>query len=243
MKIVITQPNYLPWLGYFAQLQSCDLWVVLDDVQYTRREWQNRNRIVGCTGEPHYITLPIKRAPRTSLINQISLSDNYEPGQHLAQIERCYMSCQYYADVYPILSDSLYTCYAGSKGLLSVLNVSIIRHFCALAGFEPNVVLSSELPCFANSNSPTQRLCAISRYFNASTYLSSPGAKHYMLNELGLFESVSIAVAWQKFDHIPYPQRQHKGAFLSHISFIDYLFNCGLSGFGYYLQSCHSEVS
>ena len=100
MKVVITQPNYLPWLGYFAQLQASDVWVVLDDVQYSRREWQNRNRIVGPYINPSYLSLPIKKAPRCSLINEIHISSDFKPSDHLSLISTFYSKCPYYSEFF-----------------------------------------------------------------------------------------------------------------------------------------------
>ena len=241
MKIVITQPNYLPWLGYFAQLNSCDLWVSLDDVQYSRREWQNRNRILDLSNKAVYLSVPIQKSPRSSKINQIVLSNDYQPYDHLEKIKRYYINAPYFNTVFPFLEDILHTSYNYSEGSLSRFNVQIISQVCKKLGIYFDIKFSSDLSESIVAETATQKLFQIAQHFNASSYLSSAGARDYMRSELHIFSEASIEVLWQDFVHKPYVQHLNNGGFVSHMSFIDYLFNCGFDGFCSYLKQCHHE--
>lgn len=241
MKIVITQPNYLPWLGYFSQLNSCDLWVALDDVQYCRREWQNRNRILNLSGEAQYLSLPVQKAPRSSFINQILLSSNFHPCHHLEKIKLFYFNTPFFETVYPLIENILQTAYDDSDGYLSRLNISIISQVCDYFGIDCNIEISSNLSECTVAESATQKLLQIAKHFDSSSYLSSVGARDYMNSELYLFKEASIEVLWQDFVHEPYDQNIHEGSFVSHLSFVDYLFNCGFDDFKSYLNHCHHE--
>lgn len=240
MKIVITQPNFLPWLGYFSQLNSCDLWVSLDDVQYSRREWQNRNRILDLSSNAVFLSVPIQKAPRASRISQILLSDSYQPFQHLEKIKMYYLNSPFFKTVFPFVENVFQISFKNSEGYLSHFNVQIISQVCKNFGIDCNIEFSSNLPEF-KGQSATQRLFQIAQYFNASSYLSSAGARDYMHSELSLFKDASIEVLWQDFVHEPYVQHLNQGDFVSHLSFIDYLFNCGFDNLGSYLTKCHHE--
>jgi hypothetical protein len=119
----------------------------------------------------------------------------------------------------------------------------IISKVCDYFDLACDVVISSELGLTAAHQSATEKLFRIAKHFSSDSYLSSMGAKSYMTPELHLFQRESIEVLWQKFNHISYDQFSAQDGFVSHLSFLDYLFNCGFEGFKSYLHICHYESS
>ena len=98
--IAILQPVYLPWLGYFEQMAVADHFVFMDDVQYTRHDWRNRNRIKTAAGSI-WLTVPVRKHPRDALIRdvEINYSENW-PRKHLRSIEISYRKCPYFEPLF-----------------------------------------------------------------------------------------------------------------------------------------------
>ena len=94
MIILITQPTFLPWLGYFDQIRIADKVVFLDSVQFARRSWQNRNRIINQTGDEVMITLPLKKAPRDTIIKNIEVSKSFNLEKFSNIIKSCYSKAE-----------------------------------------------------------------------------------------------------------------------------------------------------
>ena len=242
MKLIITQPNYLPWLGYFAQLESCDAWVVLDDVQYARREWQNRNRILSINSKPYFLSLPLQKAERSAHINKILLSNTYSPDEHLSRIKSSYLKAPYFESVFSFVQDILFESFDSSNGYLSDLNISLICLACKNLGIDFKIYRSSTIREILPYQTATEKLLSIAKHFGATSYLSSAGAKAYMSPELHLFKEASIQLLWQDFTCTPYSQIHSPNSFVSHLCFIDYLFNCGFSDFKSHLKLSHKEI-
>ena len=245
MKIVITQPNYLPWLGYFAQINSCDQFVVLDDVQFARREWQNRNRIINREGKISFLTLPIKKAPRSTKINEIRVAEGFDFKQHLAVISDFYQLKERNSEMAAVLASILDNSLLDSSINLSCLNTHIFEKICNLAGIKPVILYSSQVyPILGNDNleTPTERLLNICKQLGADVYLSSPGAKQYMQSELYKFQDCSIEVLWQNFCHKSYGQSISGKPFMPFMSIIDYICNSDIASLRSYLEACHFEI-
>lgn len=244
MKLVVTQPNYLPWLGYFAQLNACDHLVVLDDVQFARREWQNRNKIVNRDGKVSFVTLPIRKAPRSTNINEIRVSEDFKFDQHLDKFASYYRFDRHNDPRSLLLSSILDNSILDSSPTLSVLNTSIFQKISSLAGINFSLSFSSQL--FSTNDdiekqTPTERILSICQKLGADVYLSSPGAKHYMDKELFKFYDSSIQVLWQKFTHKPYARGLGNQPFVPYLSIVDYICNSDLSSLKIYLAACHDE--
>jgi hypothetical protein len=243
MKIIITQPNYLPWLGYFAQLNATDMWVVLDDVQYSRREWQNRNRVLCKTGHVKFLTLPLKKASRATHINEMLISNSFTPEAHLRILREEYNDSACFDSIYSLLLNTFAESFLESNSFLANYNVSLVNSICKAVGIEYDLRYSSAIPRSLDYSSATERLVAISKYYGASTYLSSQGARNYMQNEVDLFSKNGIELCWQDFHCFSYPQKNSLDGFVSHLSVVDYFFNAGVDGFTSNLAEAHKEVS
>ena len=218
---VITQPNYLPWLGYFEQVVRADTFIVLDCVQFEKREWQNRNRLKGSNGSPFWLTVPVQKAERGILINNVKIAERNQGWckKHLQSIERHLRSAPYFKDVYSTVSTWLQIDY---ETLLD-LNLSGIKLFAQLLGIQTTFVLASEL---APVGRKTELLVDLCRKTNANVYYSSLGAKEYMLADEHMFAEAGISLQYQRWQHPEY--RQLYGTFVSHLSIIDALANVGV---------------
>lgn len=217
MQITILQPNYIPWRGYFDFFKQSDIFVVYDDVQYTKNDWRNRNYIKTPDGV-QWLTIPIEHKHHMkSLIKDVDIIDNGWQERHLKAVELNYINAPYFGEMYDMLKESIY-----EKNLVK-LNMSIITKILDYFGIRCKIYYSSEIGY--NSLNPTERLVAICKHFNATEYLTGESAKDYLdTDKFG-----DIRVLWHKYKEKIYPQLW--GDFVSKISIIDLLMNCGLKGY------------
>ena len=241
MKLIITQPNFLPWIGYFAQIENCDKVIFLDNVQYSRREWQNRNRIIDRNGKVSFITLNICKAPRSTKIKDIKISPNFNHKKVIDQIYQSYKGSININNLMDHLSFAFKLSLEKSDGMLYKLNINLINYFCNLAKINCDYALASEINLSEfHIDSATDNLLSICKKFNSKDYLSSEGAREYMLKEIYKFDSANINILWQKFLHKPYLNIASE-RFVSHLSIIDFLANVKISDLKKYIKECHYE--
>jgi len=220
MKIAISQPTYLPWLGYFDLIDQVDVFVLLDSVQFEKQSWQQRNRIKTPTGL-QWLTVPVEfRGRLGQLIMQVIIRDPEFPKKHLRAIELNYRRAPFFDRYFPELARILKQ--HPSRSHLADLNLEIIRWLCAVLGIRTTLVRSSELCLDGRRSELLVNLC---RQLNADTYVSPPGSATYLLDDLQLFEGAGINVAFQHFEHPTY--RQMFPAFIPYASALDCLFNEG----------------
>ena len=241
MKVVITQPNFLPWIGYFAQIYSSDKFIFLDDVQYNRREWQNRNRIINRKGKISYINININKAPRETHINKIEISKNFNYKKILFLVKEYYSGTEYVDNLCKYLDKGFSQALINSEGLLSKFNIELIKYFCTLLGIEIDYQISSNINLKDfKIKSPSEKLLILCKKYSADTYLSSVGARNYMLPEIQIFKDSNIKINWQNFIHKNY-LKNSKNKFISHLSIVDFLAHNNLHSLKDYLKSCHFE--
>ncbi len=217
MRVVILQPGYLPWLGFFDQLRRADCFVIYDDVQYTKRDWRNRNRIK-TQAEAKYLTVPIiNRGRFDQLIKEaeIDYSQNWTR-KHLATILANYKRTPFFENYFPTLIDILNS---QTKYLLD-LNIKVIRACANWLGIKTQLILSSDLSI---SGSSTMRLINICQHLKADYYLTGDAASNYL--DKTLFDKVNIKLEYHSYKHPVY--RQLYPPFLPYMSIIDLLFNHG----------------
>ncbi len=221
MQIVILQPGYLPWLGFFDQLRRCDCFVIYDDVQYTKRDWRSRNRIKTKQGEL-FLTVPVINSGRyKQLINEaeIDYSQNWVH-KHLSTITSAYKNAPFFDQYYPALAETLNV---KPKYLLE-LDINIIKLCANWLSIKTPLVFSSTLNV---SGSSTERLVSICQKLNATHYLTGDAAQAYL--DLSLFEQAGISVEYHGYQH-PYYQQLYP-PFIPYMSVIDLIFNHGDDSF------------
>lgn len=216
MKVAIHQPQYLPWLGYFDKIDQVDCFVLLDDVQFKKNEWQNRNRIKTAAGW-QWLTVPVLHRS-SQRISEVKINPTVPwARKHLQALISNYASAPFFELHRPFFEDL----YGREWGALLDLNMATITHLVEALGIRTKLVMASSLPLPAELEA-TDRLVAICQALEADTYLSGAGGKGYL--ELPCFEEAGIRVLFQAFRTRPYPQCF--GPFVPDLSVVDLLFNC-----------------
>jgi hypothetical protein len=218
--VVIHQPDFIPYLGFFHRFLSADLYLVLDHVQFvngTSRAWTHRDKIKTPKGA-QWLSVSVQKMPRDTPINQVALSDAVDwRSDNLRLLEANYQQTPFYEEVMP----SVRRLYAEPSRMLVDFNLSSIRMLMSLLDVERPMVLSSNL---APQGVRNELLVNLLRKVGAGRYLSGVGARDYM--DESLFTAAGIEVLWQDFRHPVYPQQF--GKFEAYLSTIDVLFNCGV---------------
>ncbi len=211
------QSHYLPWLGYLDKIDRSDIFVVLDDVQYEKNGWQNRNRILSAKG-PQWLTVPV-HAHLSQRLLDIAISDNVSwEKDHAKTLELNYRKSPHFSFLWDALEE-IYEKKWRSLVELNETSLAVLLEKFGLAG--KRQVRSSALGIKSEA---TTRLVEICKSFKADTYLSGEGAKAYL--DLSLFEKAGIRVAFQEFRHPVYSQI-HGEDFVEGLSAVDLLFNHG----------------
>ena len=217
--VAIHQPNYLPWLGFFHKMSQCDVFVLLDTVQFTKGGYQNRAKIKGPNGEI-LLTVPVLtkgRFAQTTMEVEINNGEAWRR-KHWKAITQSYSKAPYF-DSY---RDALREVYQRDWALLALVCEEFIWHIAQALGLQTPIVRASDLGV---TGTASELLAAICASLAADVYLSGPSGRKYL--DERHFERRGIEVQYHVFDHPVYPQRY--GAFLAGMSALDFLFNCGPS--------------
>ena len=217
-KIIITQSNYIPWKGYFDSINIADEFILYDDMQFTRRDWRNRNQIKTRDGIK-WLTIPVEvKGKYFQKINETKISDSDWGEKHWTTILHNYSKAKYFNE-YKKLFEDLYL--NNKEEYLSKVNYNFLKTVCELLGIKTKMIWSDE---FNLIEEKTERLVEICRARGATDYYSGPAAKAYMNEEL--FEREKIKVHY--FDYSGYPDyNQLYGDFTHAVSIIDLIFNEG----------------
>lgn len=230
MRVAILQPSYLPWLGFFEQMSHSDKFVLLDDVQYTRRDWRNRNRIRVKEGWA-WLTVPVLQKSKFSqslLETRIDNSVSWRK-KHLESLRQHYCKAPFFEKYFPRCQQV----YEKDWTFLFDLCQETIHLLKEEIGIDTPLLRSSEMKTCGEK---TQRLISICRELGATHYLSGEAASDYIEEED--FTSQGIELEYQKYQHPVYPQRYP--GFEPYLSTIDLLFNCGEQSLNI-LKQCETE--
>jgi len=211
------QHTYLPWLGYFDLIKSADVFVFLDHVQFSKQSWQQRNNILSKNGKL-MLTIPvIKDSAKNKPINNVDIDNSRKLHiKHLKSIRDNYSKSKNFDIIYKELEEI----YLKNNGKLMSLNIDLIKYGCFKMGIKFDFIFSSDLEI---NNHKVKGIIEICEKLNANQYLSPIGAKEY-IDENNIFKKNNIELIYHKFDHPIYNQHNSEN-FISHVSFIDYLFN------------------
>ena len=216
----IMQPTYLPYLGYFQLIAEADVFVFLDDVQFARRSWQQRNRILGAGGEV-MLSVPVRKTDRDTAIRDIEVS-GAEPWRekHLASVRHAYARRPFFAEGMAFLEDQFAT---ETKGLAD-LNCGLIQTAARKLGLSPEFNRASTLEA---GGQRSEHLLALCQAVGASDYVSPMGSHDYMAED-GVFAAAGFPVRFQGFVEVAYPQGAE--VFTPYMAFIDAVMNLGWGG-------------
>jgi len=214
--IAISQSNYIPWKGYFDLIAAVDEFILLDDMQYTRRDWRNRNRIKTPAGL-QWLTVPVlTKGNFNAPINQVRIDGRDWIDRHLRALESNYARAPHYRAIMAWAGPV----YRREHALLSALNRDLIEAVCRYLGVATKISASSD---YRLVDGKTERLVDLCRQAGADRYLSGPAAQDYI--EASLFADAGIALDW--FDYAGYPEYPQFEGFEHKVSILDLLFHCG----------------
>jgi hypothetical protein len=220
LSCAILQPSYIPWRGYFHQIQKSDIFIFLDDVQYDKDGWRNRNRLKFPTGV-QWLSIPVKTKGSLSeglKINEVKILYQKPWHQnHRQTIHFGYSKAPYYKHYAPLL-DELYA--TGPELLADSTITSTIRLARELGLTETRFLRSSELP---SHGVKTERLLSLLQPLGVTHYISGPSAASYM--DLEQFAAAGISVEFMQYGYPPYPQLH--GEYDPQVSILDLMLMTG----------------
>ena len=216
-KIAILQSNYIPWKGYFDIIRSVDEFVLYDDMQYTKNDWRNRNKIKTRNGL-EWITIPVRQESLAQTIRETKIANPLWHKQHWKMLAQNYAKAAHFKE-YKDIFEELYL--GATETYLSEINRKFILAINGLLGIATTIRCSSE---FTLAPGKSERLLELCRSLGATTYLSGPAAKEYL--DAAIFAEAGIEVEWM--DYSGYPEYTQLFPPFEHgVSIVDLLFNEG----------------
>ena len=216
-RTAIVQSSYIPWKGYFDLIRSVDAFILLDNVQFTRRDWRSRNRIKTHHGLA-WLSIPVHTRGRyTQLIQDTTTSDPDWGRRHWQTIRANYGKAPHFY----LYADRLAALYEDPPPRLSQINHVFITAICDMLGITTPITWSSE---YETREAPSERLIDLCLAVSGAEYLSGPSASNYL--DVAAFEAAGIAVQFADYSGYPeYPQPH--GPFEHAVSVLDLLFCTG----------------
>ena len=218
--IVISQPTYFPWIGYFSLIDACETFVFLDDIQFNSRSWQQRNRIM-INENLHYLTIPVvKKGLNKQSINKTKIISQNIFDEHLIKIKHAYKKSEFFREYFPVIENMINKCKSYKN--LSEINIFSIKEISKLLNLKCNFKISSELGCSGKKSTKLINICIKEKKYD---YIFNEGAKNYIMNDFEIFEKGNVKLFLIEIKNIPY--KQLKESFVEKLSILDLLFNLG----------------
>jgi len=216
-KVAILQSNYIPWKGYFDIIQKADVFVIYDEVQYTKNDWRNRNMIKTPTGM-QWLTIPVSQQSLNQKICETCISASNWNMKHWNALAGNYARARYfrhYESELKLLYSSIVT------NNLSEINRQFIDKINSLLEITTEIIDSRSLDLIGDKN---ERLIDAVKKLNGTHYISGPAAKSYL--DVSAFEKASIQVEWMEYSGYP-TYSQLFEPFSHNVTVLDLLFNEG----------------
>ncbi|WP_431323473.1 WbqC family protein [Rhizobium sp. YTU87027] len=217
-KIAILQSNYIPWKGYFDIIAAVDEFILYDDMQYTRRDWRNRNQIKTPQGLA-WLTVPVKvRGKYHQTIRQTEIDGREWATAHWKSLVLNYKKAPHFDEVAAFLEPFYFS---NDYDLLSPLNRALLESICRYLGIMTRITNSWD---YELVDGKSERLADLCVQAGGTEYISGPAARAYIDEKV--FSERGLKLAW--FDYQGYPEYpQQWGEFVHAVSILDLLFNCG----------------
>jgi hypothetical protein len=217
-RVAIVQSNYVPWRGYFDMIASVDEFILLDDAQFTRRDWRNRNRIKTPQGTVWLSIAVEAKGKYTQAIRETRVAEPHWPERHWSTLRHAYSRARGFAQEADFVEELYATV---SSPMLSDINHHFLTRLCERLQISTSIMWSSE---YRPEGARTDRLLDLCRKAGASEYVSGPAARAYL--DESLFAREGISVTW--FEYGPYAEYpQVHPPFELHVSILDVLLNAG----------------
>ena len=213
----VIQSNYIPWIGYFAMINDSDLFVLYEDVQYTKNDWRNRNLIKTPNGL-EWLTIPVNQKNLEQKINETCVSQNNWNKKHWNTLVGNYSKAPFFKRY----SEEFKDLFLGIEtDNLSENNLIFIKKINSLFEINTEIIDSQSLQLIGDKN---ERLIEAVKKLNGTHYISGPAAKSYL--NIEAFEKEEIHVEWMDYSNYPeYPQMF--SPFKHNVTILDLLFNVG----------------
>ena len=215
-RVAIVQSNYIPWKGYFDLIRSVDRFVLLDEVQYTPRNWRNRNQIK-TAGGLRWLTIPVQTSGRRfQRIDSVLVADREWPRSHWSAIEQAYRKAPHFDEIADVLAPVWRRLPELER--LSDVNRTLLEAVCELLNIHTPISWSTD---YDSAPGLSERLLTLCQAAGADEYVSGPLARAYL--DVELFARAGVHVTW--FDYSGYPPyAQPHGPFAHNVSVLDLLF-------------------
>lgn len=229
--VAILQSSYIPWKGYFDMIRSVDEFILYDEVQYTKRDWRNRNLIKTPQGT-QWLTIPVEvKGKYFQPICDVIVADHAWADNHWKNIAFNYAKAPYFKE-YRTYIEELYQ-EVKIEQYLSHINYRFIKSINQLLGIKTKLSWSSDY--VVEKNDKTRRLIELCTASEANCYLSGPAAKTYL--DEAQFKQANIELLYMNYDHYPmYPQLF--GDFDHCVTILDLIFNMGPNAMAYIERGC-----
>ena len=217
-RVAILQSNYIPWKGYFDMIAAVDEFILYDDMQYTRRDWRNRNQIKIPQGQ-QWLTVPVKvKGKYHQTVRETEIDGTTWAAEHWKTLTQNYRRAPCFAELAPLLEPHYLNC---QHTHLSALNRELIETVCTYLGIATRITNSWDYTLVLGKSERLADLCAQA---GGTEYISGPAARDYI--EDRVFSERGITLSW--FDYAGYPEYpQLWGEFTHNVTILDLLFNCG----------------
>lgn len=233
MILAAHQLHYLPWLRYFHKIALCDTFVVLDNIQFNKNGWQNRNKIKTSKGWS-YLTVPVLQKSE-QLLSEVEI-DNHQAWRrkHWGSLSGFYCKAPYFREH----AGFFQKLYEAPWEKLNDINYEVLFYSLKALGIKTRIVRSSELNLRGEA---TDRLIGICKDLGATSYLTGAYAAEVYL-ESPLFEKEGIRLDFQHFECPEYAQLYPEAGFIPELSIVDLLFNCGPQSLEILMRGTRSAV-
>ena len=216
--IAISQPTFMPWVGYFDLIDQSETYVFLDDVEFSKQSWQQRNRIP-CEGD-NWITMPIAKKSSHIKLNELALGTDVRACTKLINKVKNVYSKEKYFKLYFDEIESILFVGMQNKISLSELNIRLIKLFLKILDISTTLVKSSDLKL---KGKRSEKLINIANYFDIANYISPPGSAEYLIEDFEIFNTSNISIWLHQYEPYPYL----KDNWIPYMSILDLIFRFG----------------
>ena len=216
MRVVVLQSNYVPWKGYFDLINDADVFCFYDEVQYTKNDWRNRNKIYSKNGL-QWLTIPIHKEAVKHKISEVELPLDWQK-EHYKILQLSYSKAPYFLQLKELMDD-LYIDF--SCRTLSEFNHYSIKKIASYLGITTRFVNSAD---YNLKSGKLDRLISLLVELNATEYITGPSAKDYLTDHEHLFAENGIAHSYKNYEGYK-PYKQLSEPFENSVSILDLIAN------------------
>ena len=211
MKLGIMQPYFLPYIGYFQLIRSVDMFIIYDNIKYTKKGWINRNRFL-LNGTSGTFSLSLKNGSDNLNIIDRELAADFDRIKLLNRFKNAYMRAPYFKEVFPFLERIILN---PNNNLFNYIYISVVL-LCERLGIDTKILISSKIP-IDHASKGQDKILAMCQSLNASIYINPIGGSELYSKEI--FANHGLALKFIK--SLPFSYPQHGNDFVSWLSIID----------------------